>query len=604
LGITALVLGWLSSNKEGIVISAFEDTTGGKYGANIGKAIADSLVTELVRIREINQLIKVIKETLTSAKDLELPRDLEQRIEFTDVPKLFMLPILDSESSLGGIGITNSAIEVGSIKFTIEPVLLYLRQLWPFGGVSTIVTGSLQTYDSSDGVDTRLVALLNFKDKITSWEVTRPGFEKKIIPEMLKELAFKIAFLVVKSEQNFAPTWERLKDIVETINDYYKYLQNRDLESLHQGNKRCQKLINNERFKRKTGEGNRNFSKLIQDLHWVIGYSYLLEKRYLDAEEVFDLLSRKFNKSSYYNALANTLYSQKNSEKLKLAVEQYGRSIRISQDNISQDNEEKNKPDPYIGLGSVYAVLGEATEALRNYDEAYQCNKELWKSSYNLGKIYLYYLPDTFHPEENKLCHLSEIFGDNVPKKYEIASKIIEKCLHFQQNKGNFYLHSALGLAYLFQSVYSVTDNKKKKKYLNLAQTNAEKAAYLGGEVDFIFWNLGLTRLGSLMIENDQNKCKSIIEGAFSAWKIALIIDQKERRKLQQKDRERDEQLKVLIYENMIKIFSGKNLCSREINYLLQRKGLDEPYLRTRRKVLEKDLDVICEILKKNRFNH
>jgi tetratricopeptide (TPR) repeat protein len=488
--------------------------------------------------------------------------------------------------NLMGIG----TIEVGQARFPVEPILLTLRQLWPFGGVNTIVTGSIQIDRASNGkIITRIVVILNSGNQVNSWEVTHQGIGKASIDRMLRELAFKITYLVVPSNRISVKTWEGLQYLTQTIIYYNKYSKNKDKRQLDKANRACQQAIKYELFKKDVK--NNEISKTLQELFYQIGLAFLLEKQYRKAEEIFYLLTNNFNSSSFHTALGNTFYAQ---SKFDLAIDRYECSIRINRD-AGKDNE----PDPYLGLGSVYIILGKYKEALKQYRKARHCDNKLWKSYYNQGKIYLY------HKYINTNLNYNKYY-------YKCARKIFQKGLQIvqdnaninnSQNRNQFYLYSVLGLAYLFQAVYDTKlHNNERNDYLKQAQENAEKSAYLNGEVDFIFWNLGIVRLG-LLIDSNQIDTDAIINKALSAWKRALLINQKSKKL--EKTEDKDGEFKKIIYENIIGIFGNSNLISQKLYQLAQLLKEQEfasgdPYFKIRRKVLKKDLNVLLQILEQS----
>jgi hypothetical protein len=133
LGTVFMLLYWLSNSRAGTVVLAFEDSkTGEKH--KLGRAIADSLVGELHRIRHIHtcltQAIRIGEE------DIKL-----QRLGEFNFPPL--TPIQENiESNLIDVG----TFEAGKTSLSIGRILLVLKWLWPFGGVKRVISGSLQTY--------------------------------------------------------------------------------------------------------------------------------------------------------------------------------------------------------------------------------------------------------------------------------------------------------------------------------------------------------------------------------------------------------------------------------------------------------------------------
>jgi tetratricopeptide (TPR) repeat protein len=204
---------------EGIIVLPFENTTGdGKYS---GKAISDSLISELQRIRKIHslELRGICAEKIASVAISQVNPGSEN---------------LDQElSNLGNIGL-------GETSVSIDKLLVALKRVCPFSRPEGLITGSIQKY----GNQVRLVA--NFKkSQIYSWEADRKIKSDEEIPEIIKDLAYKIAAGL--SEKSIsAKTWESFKYYTEALNDYYKYINTGLEKYLDQSINQAKKALDEE----------------------------------------------------------------------------------------------------------------------------------------------------------------------------------------------------------------------------------------------------------------------------------------------------------------------------------------------------------------------
>jgi hypothetical protein len=184
-GVLSILLNWLSRSGGGTVVLPFDGTTASTSEApnnnsrqtpNLGKAIADSLVEELHRIRHIHtSLTKTIK---TGEENIEL-----QRLGRFNFPRLTSIQE-NIESNLTDV----VTFEAGKTSFDVGRIILTLKWLWSFGGVNRVISGSLQTYDSI----TRLVVRLDYQNEVKAWEVTWENHQKEPMTEKIKDLAYKV----------------------------------------------------------------------------------------------------------------------------------------------------------------------------------------------------------------------------------------------------------------------------------------------------------------------------------------------------------------------------------------------------------------------------
>jgi tetratricopeptide (TPR) repeat protein len=641
LGVLALVLHSLSSQKECIIIRPFENDTKGQYPENIGKAIADSLIEELERIRQIHTLLKDV-----DTQDIKLAPRLERYVNFAP-PRIQDNPL----EQLQGIG----TVEVSGTRFTLDPILLYLRHVWPFGGVNTIITGSLQTYNS----DNRLVAKLSSSNKVSALEVTEvthPNQPNVSIPEMIRELAFKIAWSLQTPNSISAKTWEGFKWLTEATAKYYQYKQNEQLEYLDSAYNHCQAAMKAE-----------NHYESVADLFYLVGIAYLEQKKYDKAEQALlssiQINSRSSTTAYFHHGLGNVYYAQR---KFDDALEQYCHAIRLNEEFANCCERlfriyPKNV-NPYNGLGNVYSEL-EKPQALieKKYQKASKQDFTLWKPYNNLGLSYLYGLNSSQESYDKaaeefkkaigcdsrqristcmiklKIAHLISCL--NWVKITRIILKIdyyLDRCLGNWIDK-NSHPHSGLGLAYF----YKYYNYHKSHQYQNItskllknAKKEIQKAIEIDGNVAIFYWNLGLIKLGNLLKEKKMENAKKekIITEVILCWKKALKIVEKNQNNdrinentkslklvnfyeneethytliralnIVENDEADDEALPRAIYKYVINVFEAGQSNARSKTMLRMIEALLQPQNFPLRKAylnsLKTDLDTIYEILK------
>ncbi|MDM9380391.1 hypothetical protein QUB80_06705 [Chlorogloeopsis sp. ULAP01] len=225
-----MLLYWLSNSRAGTVVLAFEDTTlpseeNNKTGEKpkLGKAIADSLVGELHRIRHIHTCLT--QAMRTGEEDIQL-----QRLGEFNFPPL--TPIQENiESNLTEVG----TFEVGKTSISIGRILLVLKWLWPFGGVKRVISGSVQTYAST----IRLFVRLEYLNQVKAWEVTWKNDQTQPMTEKVRDLAYKVVMGLVPDIT--AQTWEGFKFFTEAIHNYYLYQHTGLLEDLQNAEENCKK---------------------------------------------------------------------------------------------------------------------------------------------------------------------------------------------------------------------------------------------------------------------------------------------------------------------------------------------------------------------------
>lgn len=461
----SLVIRWLAAKGKGTVVIAFEDLETGDR--NKGKAIANSLISELNRIKHINTI--------------EEPDDDEHiKLQLSNIPPL--IPVQEKiESNLMSIGI----FEIGNAKIPIGQVLLGLRVLWPFGDTNRVISGDIQKYETI----TRLVVRLEDRDEVKTWEITS---ENMPITDMIREMAYKVSLYIAPNIT--AQTWEGFKFFTEAIAHYNKYRQTLNEEYLKKAKQDC---IEARKFENK-------YEKLA-DLLYEIGIYYLEIKRYREAEEAFNL-SKEINPMNKYlhNAIGNLYFSQGH---FLNAEDEYNIAIMLDQ-SFSY---------PYNGLGNIqYEYYKDFEKSLSLYQKSlnlYQSTKKKKNFSrpyHNMGNVYLYRPKNT--PEE-------------INQDYQEAEKqYIESKKH--SNFKLFLPYCGLGLTYFFQAIaiqIPTPDQSNIKKLLDKRKELLDKASHetlLAISIknnEHLQWNMGLIKLW-----------QDRTDEALNAWKEALKIIQKQ----------------------------------------------------------------------------
>ena len=440
--ILSLLLRWLSRKAQGTVIIPFEDTT---KGEDRGKAIADSLVAELFRIRYIHQELNNIREQQEQFDyypSVSVPENLADN--FTDI----------------------ATVTIKDTTFNIGKIVLLLKRLWPFGGINNIISGSVHAYDSV----IRLVVQFDYQNSPRSWEVssndTNNTDEDKLLPEMIKELAYKISFSLYPHIS--AETWETFKHFTEAIY-YYKLFQlTQNIEKLDLSCEECKKAI----------EYNKNHKK-IADLYYEIGISYAKNKKFYDAKKAFqEALRLKPNEPKFYYGLGNVYGMQK---KYNDAKSFYNTALELDREFAL----------PHNGLGNIYFFQGAFDEAEKEYNKAIKLSRnepKFWQPHHNLGNVFVY-------KEDNK-----EHNYEKAIKKYEDA---IEK-----SDDSSYESHSDLGWAYLLKAIYSKQNSSEATQEIEKNLIRAEKeliqAEYYKKSDPTFYFKFGTLKLYQGQLEKTQ----------------------------------------------------------------------------------------------------
>ncbi len=224
--------------EEGIVILPFETSAAGDNKYN-GKAISDLLTAELHRIKKIRKYRyeqlhpsgleketypKLVPQTEILYNSMPLTffkSDPQTKTLYYNAPLDFPKLIPQTETlcysldKMGSVGIGSNTVSIGQL-------LIALKRICPGCNPGRVITGSMQTYGSV----IRLVVCLEHHEVYT-WEVNRKIKEEDQVSDLIRDLAFKIAYDLLKEEDprnTLANTWVGFKYFTEALYSYDQYM--------------------------------------------------------------------------------------------------------------------------------------------------------------------------------------------------------------------------------------------------------------------------------------------------------------------------------------------------------------------------------------------
>jgi hypothetical protein len=203
---------WVFRKEEGTVLLPFEKTSAEvKYD---GKAILDSLIAELHRIRQIH----LVKREAIESDEIRIqvaPPDKEVQANLPDV---------------------RTSGRVGETVALIISLLVTIKKLLPVGKPAMVITGSIQCY----GKIVRLVARLEQRE-VRAVEVSRTVDSEDQMPSLIQDLAYKIAFNIGKDQSLSigAETWLGFKYFTEALDGYDRYMQTGEKDDLERVRASC-----------------------------------------------------------------------------------------------------------------------------------------------------------------------------------------------------------------------------------------------------------------------------------------------------------------------------------------------------------------------------
>lgn len=255
-----LLFRWLSTDDPDIVVVPFEVTTkDDKLG---GRAVSDSLIAELQRIRRIHdQHIPGVDHVLpapynTSGAGTGGVRMSLARLATVGTAaggRVDLAPTGEVSAALDNIG----TIALGDTKIAIGPLLAVLRALWPLGVQSPTLRGTAQRYEkvvrlvarlehphfrSEDDGPSAAVATAGTRrrtadNKVLSWEVSDTLASDDALPALVQTLAYQIAHRLPPASQE--ASWLAFRRYTEAREAYLRYRQTRRTAALEEAAQHC-----------------------------------------------------------------------------------------------------------------------------------------------------------------------------------------------------------------------------------------------------------------------------------------------------------------------------------------------------------------------------
>lgn len=234
---------WMSRSRAGVVILPFDNATAEpKYS---GKAISDSLIAELERIRQIHA--RPYAGIPESWSEGQLPRGSNRRR-----PGDALVTSSEEDavnSALKDVG----TVGAGETKLSVGQILLTLRRLWPIGAPEAVMSGSIQKY----GPLIRIVARMDHgrvypwwdpakgdagasRKEVHAWEVSG-RVDDGDIPDLIRDLAFSVARDITPNIA--ARTWVAFKHYSEALDAYMTALNTDRPEDLEPAIESCQQAV-------------------------------------------------------------------------------------------------------------------------------------------------------------------------------------------------------------------------------------------------------------------------------------------------------------------------------------------------------------------------
>jgi hypothetical protein len=264
---------WLRKD-EGVFIQPF--VVGCCNDSYNGNAISDLLNAELLKIRTVHEIAKSQKSgNVASSKNKKFSEKItsifkkkqekskqEASLEKT---KLVLPSFIHSSENLA-YNISSVNISGGPVTISVGQMLLLLKKI--SGRPVNTITGSIQKY----GNTITLIAWMGGL-RVGAWEVNRDIFSQTpstgddyyitdesvnaksrgMIPEMVKDLAFKVAMNISMTEIE-AKTWIGLKIYTEALDEYNHYRLQGDPNSLKRIRALCVKAAKAERDYKEPGK--------------------------------------------------------------------------------------------------------------------------------------------------------------------------------------------------------------------------------------------------------------------------------------------------------------------------------------------------------------
>ena len=286
---------WIWIDDGGIIILPFETVNEGYNG----QALADLLTYDLLRIKDIHG-----KE-----KDMRQPLSIGN----------YTIPAITPQGSSIDYSISNvGMLGQGPVVLSLGHILLTLKRLAPCSKPSPTLSCSLQRY----GTVTVAVAIYDDGQGIESWEVVSQANLSEETPQLVQDLAYKVAHGLCLRNSRFdaqaSPTeiqlardWRAFGSITQAMEARQAYMETGDL-----------------------GQLNLSRDKALD--------AKMVEPGYTGSSEVLSALGYEYSRNGLYDQALATF------------------------EEIAED-----KPDSSaIGRGFVYLYLGDLNAALAAFDEA------------------------------------------------------------------------------------------------------------------------------------------------------------------------------------------------------------------------------------------
>jgi tetratricopeptide (TPR) repeat protein len=306
---------WVQKDDNEVFIHPFiVGTCDGKYD---GTAISDLLIAEILRIQSIHKARTRTEENeqIEESKESFLSRG-EESIK---TPGLFAaapgdtyltLPLFAPSSMNFAYNISsNIIVSGGPITFSIDQILVLIKKISGHSG--RIITGSIQEYGSTIA----LIAWMGTPKK-AAWKV-RGNTAEVNIPEMVSDLAFKIAMDVTK-EKIETKTWRGLKFYTQALEEYNRYKLCGPVERLSRSHELCLDAVKAERDYTEPAK-----------LLFNIGLEYIRVKKYPEAEKLFDDAISLRPGADNFRGLGIAFHQQK---KYNDAIEAFDKAIELEPD--------------------------------------------------------------------------------------------------------------------------------------------------------------------------------------------------------------------------------------------------------------------------------
>ncbi|MCA2910765.1 MAG: tetratricopeptide repeat protein [Microcystis sp. M034S1] len=206
---------WLSGKGAGgVAVVPFEDRTTSKSngensnkGDELGKAITDLFVADL---DQINQLCLSAKPQKNTSSGVSSPLRIDAQENW-------------SASDMDFFTIKSFGLGFIQLDLSVGKLLIFLKKIWPFGGVETVINGSIQHWNTKKSLIVQLKSPLKFKLVQVNFDYN----DSDLMLNKVKELAYHIAYEIAPN-QFLAQTWQefvyKLGNIYFELGKYEKAL--------------------------------------------------------------------------------------------------------------------------------------------------------------------------------------------------------------------------------------------------------------------------------------------------------------------------------------------------------------------------------------------